>query len=448
MAPGSMSVRSGAGRVPRFCFPIGVELAACGVFHGRRRCRRARPAVSPIGTASAALAAVCGGEQAACRGGVRRARRRREREIKLNKRLTLACRDAHRLGSRATKSSIEALPVRRRGHPALREARFCCDGAARRMPSTGFEGKNSKITSSPRETRMTGCKGRAQSPPFCFAVLHPLAACRRDAAYFGQGPQVPPGDTTLTSRFSMCRRSCLRRWSCCCWSMRCACSCYRCAGHAFLLTFAFIPARYELELWPAVVSRRLRRRSVDVLHLRVSPRRLLHIGLNLAWLLPFGTALARRFGAWRYCAFMLVTAAAGAFAHLISHPGAMVPMIGASAAISGAMAAAMRFVFQQRRSARPVAARPTATPIACRLRRLATLARSPVSDFPRRLARTERAVRARHGVRSARRDRKSPGRRISAAFSPACCCSTHSIRRPRTAELDTEPSETERNAPS
>ena len=44
--------------------------------------------------------------------------------------------------------------------------------------------------------------------------------------------------------------------------------------------------------------------------------------------------------------FMLVAAAAGAFAHLVSHPGAMVPMIGASAAISGAMAAAMRFVFQ------------------------------------------------------------------------------------------------------
>ena len=74
---------------------------------------------------------------------------------------------------------------------------------------------------------------------------------------------------------------------------------------------------------------------------------LLHIGLNLAWLLPFGTALARRFGAWRYVVFMLVMAAAGALAHLVSHPGAMVPMIGASAAISGAMAAAMRFIFQE-----------------------------------------------------------------------------------------------------
>jgi membrane associated rhomboid family serine protease len=114
-----------------------------------------------------------------------------------------------------------------------------------------------------------------------------------------------------------------------------------------LSTFAFIPARYDpaadypralyggfgADLWSFF--------SYAFLHADW-----LHIGLNLAWLLPFGTALARRFGAWRYTAFMLVVAAAGAFAHLITHVGAMVPMIGASAAISGAMAAALRFVFQ------------------------------------------------------------------------------------------------------
>jgi membrane associated rhomboid family serine protease len=114
-----------------------------------------------------------------------------------------------------------------------------------------------------------------------------------------------------------------------------------------LLTFAFIPARYGLEgtvgvpfpggfgadLWTFF--------SYAFLHAD-----LLHIGLNLAWLIPFGTALARRIGAWRYGLFMLVTAAAGALAQLISDPGTMEPMIGASAAISGAMAAALRFIFQ------------------------------------------------------------------------------------------------------
>ena len=115
----------------------------------------------------------------------------------------------------------------------------------------------------------------------------------------------------------------------------------------FLLTFAFIPARYGAnpeaggfpgsfgaDLWTFF--------TYAFLHAD-----LLHLGLNLAWLLPFGTALARRFGAWRYILFMLATSAAGAFAHLVSHWGALEPMIGASAAISGAMAAAMRFVFAQ-----------------------------------------------------------------------------------------------------
>ena len=116
----------------------------------------------------------------------------------------------------------------------------------------------------------------------------------------------------------------------------------------FLLTFAFIPARYGTDL---VIGDSLPGGfgadlwtffTYAFLHAD-----LLHIGVNLAWLLPFGTALARRFGTWRYVVFMLVVAAAGAFTHLISHPGAMVPMIGASAAISGAMAAALRFVFQK-----------------------------------------------------------------------------------------------------
>ena len=115
----------------------------------------------------------------------------------------------------------------------------------------------------------------------------------------------------------------------------------------FLLSFAFIPARYgsyagvaaafpggfAAELWTFF--------TYAFIHAS-----LMHLGLNLAWLIPFGTALARRFGSWRYIVFMLVMAAIGALAHLVSHLGEMEPMIGASAAISGAMAAALRFVFQ------------------------------------------------------------------------------------------------------
>src|SRR5262245_66487929 len=44
---------------------------------------------------------------------------------------------------------------------------------------------------------------------------------------------------------------------------------------------------------------------------------------------------------------MAVAAAAGAAVHLITHFGELLPMVGASAAISGAMAAATRFAFQR-----------------------------------------------------------------------------------------------------
>jgi membrane associated rhomboid family serine protease len=72
-----------------------------------------------------------------------------------------------------------------------------------------------------------------------------------------------------------------------------------------------------------------------------------HLFFNLVWLLAFGPPTARRFGWRRFLVFCAATAAAGAVAHLIMHIGEFAPMIGASAAISGLMAAAMRFVFQR-----------------------------------------------------------------------------------------------------
>ncbi len=73
----------------------------------------------------------------------------------------------------------------------------------------------------------------------------------------------------------------------------------------------------------------------------------MHFGVNAVWLLAFGSAVARRFGAMRFLAFFAVTAAAGAAMHLLTNSGSQAPMIGASASISGAMAAAMRFAFQR-----------------------------------------------------------------------------------------------------
>jgi membrane associated rhomboid family serine protease len=111
--------------------------------------------------------------------------------------------------------------------------------------------------------------------------------------------------------------------------------------------FGFIPNRYDstlmdvefaggtgAEIWTFV--------TYSLLHANLT-----HIGFNVLWLLPFGSALARRFGAIRFFMFMAVTAAAGALAHLLTHEHALAPMIGASASVSGTMAAAIRFAFVQ-----------------------------------------------------------------------------------------------------
>lgn len=115
-----------------------------------------------------------------------------------------------------------------------------------------------------------------------------------------------------------------------------------------LLWFAFVPARYggsvpiELafpggfaaDVWTCV--------SYAFLHGDI-----VHLGVNLVWLLAFGTPVAWRFGTARFLAFFAVTAAAGALVHLLTHPGELAPLVGASAAISGAMAAAVRFAFEE-----------------------------------------------------------------------------------------------------
>ena len=67
--------------------------------------------------------------------------------------------------------------------------------------------------------------------------------------------------------------------------------------------------------------------------------------------------LARRFGAVRFFAFLIVTALAGALVHWAAHPLDLAPVIGASASVSGCMGATLRFMFQPEvRVAAPVEA--------------------------------------------------------------------------------------------
>ena len=71
-----------------------------------------------------------------------------------------------------------------------------------------------------------------------------------------------------------------------------------------------------------------------------------HVLMNSAWLLAFGSLVARRLGSVRFVCLFAISAIGGATAHYLSHTDDVMPMIGASGAVSGIMAAAIRFVFQ------------------------------------------------------------------------------------------------------
>jgi membrane associated rhomboid family serine protease len=71
----------------------------------------------------------------------------------------------------------------------------------------------------------------------------------------------------------------------------------------------------------------------------------LHLAVNVIWMASFGSALARRFGGARFLLLALLAAVAGAGLHYVVHPGDEALMIGASGAVSGMMAATVRFAF-------------------------------------------------------------------------------------------------------
>ncbi len=115
---------------------------------------------------------------------------------------------------------------------------------------------------------------------------------------------------------------------------------------AWMIQYGFIPARYSPaflaaagmsagSLWDQVVPFF----SYMALHGGWA-----HLAINGAWLLAFGPVVARRFGTGLFLLFFILCGLAGAAAHLAINWGSAVPMIGASGAISGLMAAAVRML--------------------------------------------------------------------------------------------------------
>ena len=111
-----------------------------------------------------------------------------------------------------------------------------------------------------------------------------------------------------------------------------------------LLALAFIPARYSgaaLELPGGYVTAVTSFVTYMIVHAGW-----VHLVVNLLWMLAIGSAVARRMGDLAFLCFSVLCGIAGAFTHLVFHPGDMAPVVGASAAISGQMAGVLRFMFR------------------------------------------------------------------------------------------------------
>jgi membrane associated rhomboid family serine protease len=73
---------------------------------------------------------------------------------------------------------------------------------------------------------------------------------------------------------------------------------------------------------------------------------LAHLIINSAWLLAFGTPVARRTDALRFLVFFLLCGVAGALFYLAVNGPIPTLVVGASGAISGLMGAGFRFLFR------------------------------------------------------------------------------------------------------
>lgn len=109
------------------------------------------------------------------------------------------------------------------------------------------------------------------------------------------------------------------------------------------LALAFIPVRYTQ--FGADLPGGVPAMAGSFLTYALVHADLTHLLMNGAWLLAFGSAVAMRVGGLRFVLFSALCTAAGALVFLVLEWGAPVPVVGASGAVSGLMAAAFRFLF-------------------------------------------------------------------------------------------------------
>ena len=106
---------------------------------------------------------------------------------------------------------------------------------------------------------------------------------------------------------------------------------------------AFIPARYGPAGPPADLYFFTSPLTYSLLHAGFA-----HLAINMIWLAAFGAPLAQRIGTLRFVLFWITAVLGAATLHFFLHAADMLPLVGASGAVSGMMGAAARFGFRTR----------------------------------------------------------------------------------------------------
>ncbi len=117
-----------------------------------------------------------------------------------------------------------------------------------------------------------------------------------------------------------------------------------------LQTYAFVPARYSAAALAGSGSEAsgLIGRIVPFVTYLFVHADFGHAGINCLWLLAFGPIVSRRLGAMKFLVLFFLCGIAAAALHLAVNWGDALPVIGASGAISGLMAAGIRILYGSR----------------------------------------------------------------------------------------------------
>jgi membrane associated rhomboid family serine protease len=116
--------------------------------------------------------------------------------------------------------------------------------------------------------------------------------------------------------------------------------------------YAFIPARFSASLSHHAIGDWLAGAFTLISYMGIHDD-FTHLAINSLWLLAFGPIVARRFGSLLFLGFFLICGITGALTHLAFNWGSPMPVVGASAAISGLMAAGLRLLPSQAPWAHP-----------------------------------------------------------------------------------------------